>query len=224
MTRLCLRREGTRSWCWPQGVRSGSSRDWAAKGTVLLGVTAVIAESFERIHRSNLVGMGVIPLQFPAASQSTRSPRRHRGVPITGIEALEHGAVRKRSRSRPRRRTARVHLAHGCARHPDGGRVLQERAASCPTCSAARRLSRTPRRERARLGGVPRSTGRFAHPGGWDVPRAMRTTRLRPQAARRTERRCQRPGADNRRRAYAVQLLQVYWPTTETVPSRLFET
>ncbi len=43
---------------------TGSSRDWAAKGTVLLGVRAVLAESFERIHRSNLVGMGVVPLQF----------------------------------------------------------------------------------------------------------------------------------------------------------------
>ncbi len=43
---------------------TGSSRDWAAKGTMLLGVKAVIAESFERIHRSNLVGMGVLPLQF----------------------------------------------------------------------------------------------------------------------------------------------------------------
>jgi len=43
----------------------GSSRDWAAKGTMLLGVRAVIAESFERIHRSNLVGMGVLPLLFP---------------------------------------------------------------------------------------------------------------------------------------------------------------
>jgi aconitate hydratase len=44
---------------------SGSSRDWAAKGTMLLGVRAVIAESFERIHRSNLIGMGVLPLEFP---------------------------------------------------------------------------------------------------------------------------------------------------------------
>ena len=44
---------------------SGSSRDWAAKGTALLGVRAVIAESYERIHRSNLIGMGVLPLQFP---------------------------------------------------------------------------------------------------------------------------------------------------------------
>ena len=51
---------------------SGSSRDWAAKGTRLLGVRAVIAESFERIHRSNLVGMGVLPLQF-AAGESVAS-------------------------------------------------------------------------------------------------------------------------------------------------------
>src|SRR5690606_10766385 len=45
---------------------TGSSRDWAAKGTLLLGVRAVIAESFERIHRSNLIGMGVLPLEFEA--------------------------------------------------------------------------------------------------------------------------------------------------------------
>ena len=50
---------------------TGSSRDWAAKGTVLLGVRAVIAESFERIHRSNLVGMGVLPLQFPAGETAS---------------------------------------------------------------------------------------------------------------------------------------------------------
>ena len=66
---------------------SGSSRDWAAKGTRLLGVHAVIAESFERIHRSNLVGMGVLPLQF-AAGESVASlgltgarPTRSRGSP-----------------------------------------------------------------------------------------------------------------------------------------------
>ena len=52
---------------------SGSSRDWAAKGTKLLGVRAVIVESFERIHRSNLVGMGVLPLQFP---ERDRAPTR----------------------------------------------------------------------------------------------------------------------------------------------------
>ena len=60
---------------------SGSSRDWAAKGTRLLGVRAVITESFERIHRSNLIGMGVIPLQFPEGeSAQVAGTRRHRGV------------------------------------------------------------------------------------------------------------------------------------------------
>ena len=58
---------------------TGSSRDWAAKGTVLLGVRAVIAESFERIHRSNLVGMGVLPLQFhDGETRRQPRPRRHR--------------------------------------------------------------------------------------------------------------------------------------------------
>ena len=55
-----------------QEYGTGSSRDWAAKGTLLLGVRAVIAESYERIHRSNLVGMGVLPLQF-AEGQSAES-------------------------------------------------------------------------------------------------------------------------------------------------------
>ncbi|EQD46311.1 Aconitase A/isopropylmalate dehydratase small subunit, swivel domain protein, partial [mine drainage metagenome] len=50
---------------------SGSSRDWAAKGTALLGVRAVLAETFERIHRSNLVGMGVVPLQFQAGDSAS---------------------------------------------------------------------------------------------------------------------------------------------------------
>jgi aconitate hydratase len=50
---------------------SGSSRDWAAKGTMLLGIRAVIAESFERIHRSNLIGMGILPLEFPAGASRT---------------------------------------------------------------------------------------------------------------------------------------------------------
>ena len=60
---------------------SGSSRDWAAKGTNLLGVRAVIAESFERIHRSNLVGMGVLPLQFPEGeTRRVARPDRRGGV------------------------------------------------------------------------------------------------------------------------------------------------
>jgi aconitate hydratase len=66
---------------------SGSSRDWAAKGTSLLGVRAVITESFERIHRSNLIGMGVVPLQFPEG-QSWKSLGLD-GTEIVSIEGLE---------------------------------------------------------------------------------------------------------------------------------------
>jgi aconitate hydratase len=68
---------------------SGSSRDWAAKGTRLLGVRAVIAESFERIHRSNLIGMGVIPLQFPEGKSASDLGLDGTEVfDITGIEEL----------------------------------------------------------------------------------------------------------------------------------------
>jgi aconitate hydratase len=66
---------------------TGSSRDWAAKGTLLLGVKAVIAESFERIHRSNLVGMGVLPLQFvPGETPTTLGLTGEEIYSITGVE------------------------------------------------------------------------------------------------------------------------------------------
>ena len=75
---------------------SGSSRDWAAKGTSLLGVRAVITESFERIHRSNLIGMGVLPLQFPAGkSADSLSLDGTEEFEITGIEELNSGATPK---------------------------------------------------------------------------------------------------------------------------------
>jgi len=75
---------------------SGSSRDWAAKGTNLLGVKAVIAESFERIHRSNLIGMGVIPLQFPAgATADSLGLDGTEVVSISGITALNDGSTPK---------------------------------------------------------------------------------------------------------------------------------
>jgi aconitate hydratase len=66
---------------------SGSSRDWAAKGTKLLGVRAVIAESFERIHRSNLIGMGVLPLQFPDGESAE-------SLGLTGEETFDFGDLR----------------------------------------------------------------------------------------------------------------------------------
>jgi aconitate hydratase len=76
---------------------TGSSRDWAAKGTALLGVKAVIAESFERIHRSNLVGMGVIPLQFlPGESAEKLGLTGEEIFYIRGLSmAVENGDPRK---------------------------------------------------------------------------------------------------------------------------------
>ncbi|WP_072801862.1 aconitate hydratase AcnA [Rhodococcoides yunnanense] len=75
---------------------SGSSRDWAAKGTSLLGVKAVITESFERIHRSNLIGMGVVPLQFPVG-ESAKSLKLDgtETFDIVGIEKLNDGITPK---------------------------------------------------------------------------------------------------------------------------------
>ena len=71
---------------------SGSSRDWAAKGTALLGVRAVIAQSFERIHRSNLIGMGVLPLQFlDGENTSSLGLDGSEVFSITGVEELNQG-------------------------------------------------------------------------------------------------------------------------------------
>ena len=100
---------------------SGSSRDWAAKGTNLLGVRAVIAQSFERIHRSNLVGMGVLPLQFAdGESAESLGLTGEEEFSITGIENGEAKEVTVRAgdkeftRARP-------------DRHAQGGRVLPAR-------------------------------------------------------------------------------------------------
>src|SRR5690606_15812652 len=71
---------------------TGSSRDWAAKGTLLLGVKAVIAESFERIHRSNLVGMGVLPLQFMDGQNA--SSLELDGTETFAVEGLRDGQAR----------------------------------------------------------------------------------------------------------------------------------
>ena len=73
---------------------SGSSRDWAAKGTSLLGVKVVIAESFERIHRSNLIGMGVLPLQFPEGENAdSLGLTGTETFDVTGITALNDGGI-----------------------------------------------------------------------------------------------------------------------------------
>jgi aconitate hydratase len=86
---------------------SGSSRDWAAKGTALLGVKAVIAESYERIHRSNLIGMGVLPLQFPdGESAESLGLTGHEVFDISGVTALNDGV-------RPRTVTVTARRADG---------------------------------------------------------------------------------------------------------------
>ncbi|MEU1094521.1 aconitate hydratase [Streptomyces sp. NPDC005877] len=73
---------------------SGSSRDWAAKGTALLGVKAVVAESYERIHRSNLIGMGVLPLQFPeGATAASLGLTGEETFSITGVTELNEGTT-----------------------------------------------------------------------------------------------------------------------------------
>jgi len=95
---------------------SGSSRDWAAKGTSLLGVRAVITESFERIHRSNLIGMGVLPLQFPAGESADSLGLDGTEIfEITGIEELNRGVTPK---------TVRV-LAKPSAHSADGKPVVE---------------------------------------------------------------------------------------------------
>ena len=75
---------------------SGSSRDWAAKGTALLGVKAVITESFERIHRSNLIGMGVLPLQFPVGENAdTLGLTGTETFSVEGVTELNNGTTPK---------------------------------------------------------------------------------------------------------------------------------
>jgi aconitate hydratase len=75
-----------------QEYGTGSSRDWAAKGTILLAVKAVLAQSYERIHRNNLIGMGVLPLQFrPGESAASLGLTGHELYDIEGITHLQPG-------------------------------------------------------------------------------------------------------------------------------------
>jgi len=71
---------------------SGSSRDWAAKGPRLLGVRVVVAESFERIHRSNLIGMGILPLEFPqGVTRKTLGLTGEELISVSGLQTLQPG-------------------------------------------------------------------------------------------------------------------------------------
>ena len=130
---------------------SGSSRDWAAKGTLLLGVRAVIAECYERIHRSNLVGMGVLPLQFlprrtpasrsgspaasasPSAARGELAPRQRVTVEAVADDGTTHelrGAGAHRRAGRARLPAPRRHPADGAAADDDRRAVGRRRAAS----------------------------------------------------------------------------------------------
>ncbi len=118
---------------------SGSSRDWAAKGTLLLGVRAVIAESFERIHRSNLIGMGVIPLQFPEGKSAKELGLDGTEVfEITGIDALNDGKTPKtvHVKATKDRRATQSSSTRWCASTPPAKRIITATAASCSTCCA----------------------------------------------------------------------------------------
>ena len=115
---------------------AGSSRDWAAKGTALLGVKAVIAESFERIHRSNLVGMGVIPFEFTGGdTRKSLGLKGDESVTITGLADVTPGQVvtvddhlRRRDNEGDRRSSA--------GSIPASRRPTSSTAASCTTCCA----------------------------------------------------------------------------------------
>ena len=114
---------------------TGSSRDWAAKGTLLLGVRAVIAESFERIHRSNLVGMGVLPLQFkPGEGVET--------LGLTGQETLHHPGL---GELKPRQEVAVDHPASRTAPRrgprPSSGSTRRWTSTTTATAASCRRSS-----------------------------------------------------------------------------------
>ena len=114
---------------------SGSSRDWAAKGTMLLGVKAVIAESFERIHRSNLVNMGVLPLEFKRGESVASLALTGREVFDLVGSGVALGAARRRRSARDRRVGQRQDVRRDRAhRHARGADVILATAASCRTC------------------------------------------------------------------------------------------
>ena len=165
----------------------GLSRDWAAKGTALLGVRAVLAESFERIHRSNLIGMGVLPLQFlpgsrprrsaSGAKRSSTSPAGRQGLdgPLPARLSVTAGAV------------LRGRAAH---RHPGGSGLLPPRRhpalrpAPAPPALRRSRLAEAthpwPTRSRCPSPGVP-APGRPAQPR--PVPAPGRPAQPRPVPA-----------------------------------------
>ena len=112
---------------------SGSSRDWAAKGTALLGVKAVIAESYERIHRSNLIGMGVLPLQYPDGENAeSLGLTGEETFTITGVTALNDGTTPRTVKVR--QAGATPSSTRSSASTPPARRTTTATAGSCSTC------------------------------------------------------------------------------------------
>ena len=128
---------------------SGSSRDWAAKGPNLLGVRAVIAESYERIHRSNLLMMGILPLQF-ADGESASLAR------ADGARALLDRGRRERRGGRGDRARGRARSSgSACASTPRASGSTSATAGSSRTCCAACSPRRTRPQQAARSGRAP---------------------------------------------------------------------
>ena len=122
---------------------TGSSRDWAAKGTKLLGVRAVIAQSFERIHRSNLVGMGVLPLVFEeGTSWQTLGLKGDETVTIFGLGKSLKPRQKLEAEIRARRRQCDARAAHLPHRYAGRARVFPQRRHSVLRAEAARGLGR----------------------------------------------------------------------------------
>ncbi len=148
---------------------SGSSRDWAAKGTALLGIRAVIAESYERIHRSNLIGMGVLPLQYAdGETAASLGLTGHEVFTVTGLAPLNEGAA-------PKTVTVRADGRRPVwwSSRPGSGSTRRWRpsttatAASCPTCCARWPAERPGRSAAHRSGPAPLAGQRAARTRRW---------------------------------------------------------
>ena len=159
---------------------SGSSRDWAAKGPRLLGVRAVIAESFERIHRSNLVGMGILPLQFEAG-------KTVESLGLTGEEILRHRPDSSRASNQnsptatpsavrattpPAKPRLRSHDPH---RHPPGDPLLRARRHPAVRSPPTRRRRSSSRRSE---GHPPRTRGWLSLSAGASSQRMQVTVEI----------------------------------------------
>ena len=128
-----------------QEYGTGSSRDWAAKGTALLGVKAVVAQSFERIHRSNLVGMGVLPLQFKEGTNAqTLEAGRHGDLRRAGLGPGPEAAAGSDPADHARERAGGDGAGDAAASIRRSRSTTTSTAAFCRTCCGSWRQRRAP--------------------------------------------------------------------------------